>query len=146
MSKKVEQPENEKLQGQIAELTNDLQRTRADFENFRKQTEAQRTQAMTVAREETVRKVLPLLDNMELAIKAHAELKPLEGTMKKVLEELRLAKIETGEGTEFNPDLHEAVTMEEGEGEHEVVSETLRPGYTYEGRVLRPAMVQVKRA
>lgn len=147
MSKKVVQDEqgSEEVLAQVAELTNDLQRTRADFENYRKQVESQRAAAMAAARAETVRKVLPLLDNIDLAIQAHEELKPLEGSLAKVLSELALAKIETGEGTEFNPDLHEAVTMEEGEGEKEVIAETLRPGYMYGEEVLRPAMVKVKR-
>lgn len=141
MSKKVE----EDLQAQIAELTNDLQRTRADFENYRKQVEAQRVQAMDAARYGTVMKLLPLLDNLDLAIKAHEELAPLEKSLEKTLQELRLEKMDTEVGVEFNPDLHEAVTMEDGEGEKEVVAETLRPGYLYEGQVLRAAMVKVKR-
>ena len=58
--------------------------------------------------------------------------------------ELGLKKIPSGIGTEFNPDLHDAV-MVEGDGEKEVVAETLRPGYYYETEVLRPAMVKVKK-
>ncbi|MBR2830769.1 nucleotide exchange factor GrpE, partial [Candidatus Saccharibacteria bacterium] len=65
-------------------------------------------------------------------------------TFLKTLKELKLSKIESGEGTEFNPDVHEAV-MAEGDGEKEVVAETLRPGYLYDGEVLRPAMVKVNR-
>ena len=55
-----------------------------------------------------------------------------------------MAKIASEEGVEFNPDLHDAV-MVEGDGEKEVVAETLRPGYYYEQDVLRPAMVKVKK-
>lgn len=157
MNKKVEQSQEtektsvndsklEEFNAKIAELTNDLQRTRADFENFRKQTEAQKLQAMNTARYATVLKVLPLLDNLDLAIKAHAELKPLEKTLEKTLSELRLEKIKTDPGTEFNPDFHEAVMMEDGDGEKEVIAETLRPGYLYEGQVLRASMVKVKKS
>ena len=148
MSKKVEQ-ENQKitkLESQIAELTNDLQRTRADFENYRKQVEAQKLQAMDAARYATILKVLPLLDNLDLAIHAHEELQPLEKSLEKTLSELKLEKINTAPGTEFNPDFHEAVTMTEGDGDKEVVAETLRPGYLYEGQVLRAAMVKVTHA
>ena len=53
-------------------------------------------------------------------------------------------KIDSNETTEFNPDLHDAI-MVEGEGEKEVISETLRPGYYYQKEVLRPAMVKVRR-
>ena len=129
---------------QLDELTNDLQRTRADFENFRKQIEAQKENERKATRLATVYKVLPLLDDLDRAIATYAELKPLEKSLEKTLSELELSKIPSGEGVEFNPDLHEAV-MAEGEGEKEVVAETLRPGYFYEKEVLRPAMVKVKR-
>lgn len=131
---------------QIAELTNDLQRTRADFENFRKQVESQREQAMALSANATVMKLLPLLDDISLAIVAHPELQPLEKTLSKTLAELNLTPIDSTPGTDFNPDLHEAVTMEDGDGEREVIIETLRPGYLYNGQTLRAAMVKVGRA
>ncbi|MCR5700316.1 MAG: nucleotide exchange factor GrpE [Candidatus Saccharibacteria bacterium] len=134
-------PETE---AKIAELTADLQRTRADFENFRKQIELQKTQEKKAVKFATISKVLPLLDDLDRAIDSYAELKPLEKSLAKTLKELELAKIASKEGAEFNPDIHDAV-MAEGEGEQEVVAETLRPGYYYEGEVLRPAMVKVKR-
>ncbi|MBO4813122.1 nucleotide exchange factor GrpE [Candidatus Saccharibacteria bacterium] len=131
-------------EAKIAELTSDLQRTRADFENFRKQVEAQKLAEKKSARFATVCKVLPLLDDIERALTTYEELKPLEGVLNKTLKELDLARIPSGENIEFNPDMHDAV-MVEGEGEKEVVAETLRPGYYYEGEVLRPAMVKVKK-
>lgn len=139
----IEQP-NE-FEAKITELTNDLQRTRADFENYRKQTEIQKENEKKSTRLATVFKVLPLLDDIERAINTYEELKPLEKSLEKTLKDLSLAKIDSNPGTEFNPDLHDAV-MVEGEGEKEIVSETLRPGYYYENEVLRPAMVKVKRA
>lgn len=128
----------------ITELTNDLQRTRADFENYRKQIDAQKSQATAFAKYETVKKFLPLLDDLDRAISATPELKPLEKNLEKTLNELKLQKINTAPGTEFNPDLHDAVMMEDSEGEKEVVAETLRAGYIYDGNVIRPAMVKVK--
>lgn len=128
----------------IVELTNDLQRTRADFENFRKQVEAQKENERKVTQLATVYKVLPLLDDLDRAIGAYAELKPLEKSLSKTLGELQLVKIASEDGVEFNPDLHDAV-MVEGDGEKEVIAETLRPGYYYGGEVLRPAMVKVKK-
>ena len=132
------------VEGQVAELTADLQRTRADFENFRKQVELQKAGERKAAKYGTVMKLLPLLDDLERAIASYAELKPLEKSLGKTLQELDLKKIASDEGVEFNPDLHDAV-MVEGEGEKEVIGETLRPGYYYEGEVLRPAMVKVKK-
>ena len=136
--------EENKLETRIQELTNDLQRTRADFENYRKQIEMQKMAEKKLVRNATVAKILPLVDDMDRAITSYAELKPLEGTLVKTMKELGLSKIEAGAGVEFNPDLHEAV-MAEGEGEKEEISEVLRPGYYYEGEVLRPAMVKVKK-
>lgn len=128
----------------LVELTNDLQRTRADFENFRKQVEAQKENAKKMAQLATVYKILPLLDDLDRAISSYKELAPLAKSLEKTLKELKLVKIASGEGAEFNPDLHDAV-MVEGDGEKEVIAETLRPGYYYEGEILRPAMVRVKK-
>ncbi|MBQ3465274.1 nucleotide exchange factor GrpE [Candidatus Saccharibacteria bacterium] len=128
----------------VAELTADLQRTRADFENFRKQVEIQKENEKKSVKLATVYKVLPLLDDLERAFLSYEELKPLNKSLDKTLAELGLARIDSSEGVEFNPDLHEAV-MVEGDGEKEVISETLRPGYYYEKEVIRPAMVKVKR-
>ncbi len=131
---------------QLAELTNDLQRTRADFENYRKQVEAQRLQAMSVAKYATVEKFLPLLDDIERAITAYPkQLSPLGKSFDKTLKSLNLEKINSEVGVEFNPDFHEAVSVEDEGGEQEVIAETLRPGYLYDGNVVRAAMVKVKK-
>ena len=133
---------DEKVNEQIAELTADLQRTRADFENYRKQTEAAMARAAETAEAKTVGKVLPVIDDVALAIKAQPEvLGPVAKTLEKAMKELGLEKISI-EG-EFDPEQHEAV-MTEGEGENEKMEE-LRAGYKYQGRVIRPAMVKVVR-
>ncbi|MBR3233750.1 nucleotide exchange factor GrpE [Candidatus Saccharibacteria bacterium] len=131
---------------QITELTNDLQRTRADFENYRKQMDVQRSQAVEYAKQDTVKQFLPLLDDLDRAITATPELAPLMKNLEKTVKELGLTKINSEPGTDFNPDLHDAVMMEDGEGEKEVIAETLRAGYLYNDAVLRPAMVKVKNA
>lgn len=141
VEKKTEENENE---AKIVELTNDLQRVRADFENYRKQVEVQREAAKNSSKLATVYKLLPLLDDIKRAVLAYKELEPLKKSLEKSLTELGLTEIDSSEGVEFNPDLFEAV-MVEGEGEKEVVAETLRPGYYYEKEVLRPAMVKVKK-
>lgn len=128
-----------------AELLNDLQRTRADFENYRKQVESQKSLAMSAAKYSTVEKFLPLVDDFERALSAYPEqLAPLRKNLDKTLSVLGLERIDSNPGTEFNPDLHEAVSVENDEGDVEVVAETLRPGYTYDGSVIRAAMVKVK--
>lgn len=137
-------PETDANLTKIAELTNDLQRTRADFENFRKQVDLQKSQAMSVARYDTVKKFLPLLDDIDRAIAAYPDqLKPLEKNLAKLLQSLSLQKISSEPGVEFNPDYHDAVSVSDEGGDTEVILETLRPGYLYDGTVLRPAMVKV---
>ncbi|MBQ1540223.1 nucleotide exchange factor GrpE [Candidatus Saccharibacteria bacterium] len=131
-------------EAKIAELTNDLQRTRADFENFRKQVDIQKENEKKAVRLATVYKMLPLLDDIDRAISNYNELLPLQKSLEKSLHELGLSKIDSREGAEFNPDLHNAV-MVEGDGEKEVIAETMRPGYYYDGEVLREAMVKVKK-
>lgn len=134
-----------KLARQNSELIGDLQRTRADFENFRKQVELQREQAKTIAKHATISKVLPLIDDMSRAIKAHPDLlAPVQKTLDKTLKALSLTPIDSNPGTVFNPEFHNAITMEEGDGDKEVIAEELIPGYLYEGEVLRAAMVRVK--
>ena len=140
--KKTEKNDNKA--DKLAELTADLQRTRADFENFRKQVEIQKENERKAAKFATVIKMLPLLDDLERAIATYKELEPLGKSLDKTMGELGLSRIDSSEGVEFNPDMFEAV-MVEGEGEKEVIAETLRPGYYYEEEVLRPAMVKVKR-
>lgn len=142
MSKKP-QEDLKKIEDEKAELVADLQRTRADFENFRKQIEVQKENERRSVKLATVMKFLPLLDDLDRAIATYPELLPLKKSLEKSLKDLELARIPSEAGAEFNPDLHEAV-MTEGEGEIQVIAETLRPGYYYGSEVLRPAMVKVK--
>lgn len=142
----AEPSEVDQLQAQIKELTNDLQRTRADFENFRKQVEAQKAMVAATSKDTTVMKFLPLVDDFSRALQTYPEqLAPLAKSFYKTLESLDLAVINSEPGIEFDPDFHEAVSVEDGDGETEVIAETLRPGYVYDGDVIRPAMVKVKR-
>ncbi len=145
MKKNEKKSATNELEMKISELTNDLQRTRADFENYRKQVEVQRENAVKSARFATVMKLLPLIDDIERAMASYSnELSPVSGVLTKTMKELGLSKIDSDKGVEFNPDIHDAV-MVDGEGEKETIDETLRTGYYYQNDVLRPAMVKVKR-
>ncbi|HEY5806215.1 MAG TPA: nucleotide exchange factor GrpE [Candidatus Saccharimonadales bacterium] len=143
----------ETWQKQIDELTEALQRERADATNLRRRYEEQIASLQTLAKASVVRDLLPVIDNFERALKhAPADLsendyiKGIQGIVKqfeKVLEQLGVKKIKTV-GEPFNPHLHEAVSMEEGDGDQEIVSEELQPGYTLGEEVLRHAMVRVR--
>ena len=129
----------------IKELVNDLQRTRADFENFRRQTDVQKEQFGNAVKFATVKKLLPILDDIDRAISANPDtLGPLAKNLEKSIKELGLSRIPAEIGSAFNLDIHDAV-MVEGDGDEEVIGEVLRPGYYFDGVVIRPTMVKVKK-
>ena len=146
----------EDLEQQLGELTLDLQRTRADFENYRKRVEAEKQAAQDLGQTKAIMKLLPVIDTIERAIaNVPAELadnawaKGVAGLNKqldKQLKDLGLEKIDAKPGTLFNPELHQAIQFdEEAEGDKEVIAEELRAGYTLDGVVIRDAMVKVTR-
>lgn len=146
----------EELEQQIEELTVDLQRTRADFENYRKRMEQEKVAARESGQSAAILKLLPVIDNIERAI-AHqpaelADNKWVQGVaalvknLEKSLESLNLKRITATPGTVFNPELHEAIQFDEAaEGETEVIAEELQAGYALGGRPIRHAMVKVTR-
>ena len=143
---KRKNPVDEQQDAKIAELINDLQRTRADFENFRRQNDIQREQDRNYAKLDTVKKILPLIDDFERAIQAQPKvLSALSKNFDKTLKSIGLQKIDSAIGAEFNPDLHEAISVD-GDGDKETIAETLRAGYYYGDEVLRTAMVRVSKS
>ncbi len=120
-----------------------LQHLQADFENYRKRMVKQQTEMSERANETLVQKLLPVLDTIGLA-QAHEPSGSLDQVSTALLEVLKkegLEKMETV-NQPFDPTLHEAVAHEDGEG-GPVVTEEMRSGYKWKGRVLRPAMVKV---
>lgn len=147
---------SDELEQRIAELTSDLQRTRADFENYRKRTELEKTQAREAGRAAAVLKLLPIIDNIERAIthqpKELADNKWAQGvhgltkSLEKSLEQLGLKHIEATPGSLFNPELHEAIQFDEdADGKDEVIAAELQAGYILDDRPIRHAMVKVTR-
>lgn len=144
------------LEHRVEELTADLQRTRADFENYRKRIELEKTAAREAGQASAILKLLPVVDNIERAIayapediKDHKWVNGVTGLAKnleKSLESLHVKRIDATEGAPFDPELHEAVQVdEEATGEEEVIEKELQAGYTYQGRPIRHAMVAVTR-
>jgi molecular chaperone GrpE len=141
------------LQQQIAELTEALQRERADAMNVRRRSDEERAQLGNFYKALIVRELLPAIDNLERALKhvpkdlaTHDFVKGVVATLKqfeKSLSELGVEKIVTV-GAPFDPRYHEAVSMEEGDGTHEVVSDELQAGYKIGDEVIRHAMVKVR--
>ena len=142
------EPEAREVERDLREAA---QRVQADFENYRKRVLREQTAIVERATEGLVGQLLPVLDSFELAlgILGDAEEKVRKGVelvyaeLLGVLERAGLERIET-DGAAFDPNEHEAVLSEEGDGEP-VVAETMRGGYRLKGKVLRPAMVKVAR-
>ena len=151
-----EDKKKDELEQQIAELTVDLQRTRADFENYRKRVEGEKVAAREAGQAAAILKLLPIVDTIERAIHhIPAELvdnKWAQGiagigkNLERSLGALNLQRIEANQGDDFNPDLHEAIQFDEdASGEREVIEEELQAGYLLNGHPIRHSMVKVTR-
>jgi molecular chaperone GrpE len=142
-----------KARAEAESYLDDLRRLQADFENYRKRTLREQTARTASASQALVARLLPVLDNFELAVSAAEQsrdfdrmLKGVEmvlGALREVLEGEGLVKIEA-EGKPFDPERHEAVIAVELEGTAPgTVVGIVRTGYELGGKVLRPAMVKV---
>ena len=142
----------ELLQQQVIELTEALQRERADAMNIRRRNEEQVASLKNVVKAKVIRELLPVIDNFERALKhvppeleGNDYIKGVSGIVKqfeKTLAEMGVERIKTI-GEPFNPRYHEAVQMEDGDGTQEVVSDELQAGYRIGDDVIRHAMVKV---
>lgn len=142
-----------KAQAEAASYLDDLQRLKAEFDNFRKRVLKEQTAIVESAAGGLVARLLLVLDNFELAVAAAEEtrefdkmLKGVEMVFGELKEVMKAEGLETivAKGHEFDPTMHEAALEVPGDDSgRTVVSEILRPGYLFKGRVLRPAMVKV---
>lgn len=140
------------LKTQLAQLTEALQRERADATNIRRRHDNELNNLRTAVKANLVRELLPVIDNLERALKHvpkdlvdNPYIKGIEAVVKQfdqILKSLNVERIKTV-GEVFDPRYHEAVSLEEGSGTKEVVSEELQAGYTVNGEVIRHAIVKV---
>ncbi|MCU1380318.1 MAG: grpE [Acidimicrobiales bacterium] len=120
------------------------QAKQAEFENFRKRMMKQQTEEVARAASKLVIALLPVLDAFDYGV-AHGDesLAPMRAQLLGALEREGLARLDpTGEA--FDPNEHEAVAHEPGDGGEPVVAESLRAGYRWQGHLLRPVMVRVR--
>jgi molecular chaperone GrpE len=134
------------------------QRLQADFENYKKRMLREQTNAIEHANARLLEQLLPALESFELAAKsiesagasAGADVEALRGGVLAAIRQLEDVVAKAGlepidaTGQPFDPNEHEAVMQDDGDGEP-VVAQVLRTGYRLKGRVLRPAMVRVTR-
>jgi molecular chaperone GrpE len=143
----------EQLAAENAQLTEALQRERADAVNLRRRHDEQVASLRTAVKASVVKDLLPIVDNFERSLKhvpadlqSNDYIKGIEGIVKqfeKTLADLGVERIKTV-GEPFDPLLHEAVSMEDGDGDQEIVSEELQAGYRIGDDIIRHAMVRVK--
>jgi molecular chaperone GrpE len=143
------------LQEQVAKAKDNWIRTAADFENFKRRAAREKTEAMQFVNIALVQKLLPVLDNFEMAQaaanSAHAhKLASLQAGVAMVQQQLKSILAETGleeidaNGKPFDPTLHEAVSqLETAEAPEGQIVQQIRKGYKLRDRLLRPASVVV---
>ena len=143
----------DKKDEKIEELTDRVRRQMAEFDNFRKRTEKEKTQMFETGAKSIVEKILPVVDNFERGLAAVTEeekgtpfvegMEKIYKQMMTVLEEAGVKPIEAV-GQEFDPNLHNAVMhVEDEEFGENIIAEEFQKGYTYRDSVVRHRMVKV---
>lgn len=152
--KKNKKPDKkDKQQEKIEELEDRVRRQMAEFENFRKRTEKEKTAMFETGAKSVIEKILPVVDNFERGLASVAEdekdnpfSEGMHMVYKQLLGELEKLEVKPIEavGKEFNPDFHNAVMQVESEEyESGIVAQELQKGYTYRDTVVRHSMVAV---
>ena len=143
----------DKKDEKIEELTDRVRRQMAEFDNFRKRTEKEKTQMFETGAKSIVEKILPVVDNFERGLAAVTEeekgtpfvegMEKIYKQMMTMLEEAGVKPIEAV-GQEFDPNLHNAVMhIEDDEFGENIIAEEFQKGYTYRDSVVRHSMVKV---
>lgn len=146
----VSELEESKLKAE--EYYNHMQRLKAEFDNYRKRTQKEKEEIAKYGSERIIVSLLPVLDNLERAIESTQANKDFQAFSQgvemilrqftKVLEDEGLSPIETV-GTEFNPNLHEALLKESSDKEENIILAELQRGYYLKDKVIRPSQVKV---
>jgi molecular chaperone GrpE len=142
--------EKDKMEQQIEDLTDRLKRSMAEFDNFRKRTEKEKSSMYIIGARDIVEKILPVVDNFERGLAQAPEGDAFADGMKMIYKQLMTSLDEMGVkaieavGKEFDPNFHNAVMHvdDESVGDNMVVEE-LQKGYTYKDFVVRHSMVKV---
>ncbi len=144
-SDKAEKEINE-LKAKLAEADDKFLRLAAEYDNYRKRTAKEKSEAYTDAYCDAVKTILPLADSLDKALEFTPDdegIKALSKLFSDILSKIGVSEIES-DGKEFNPNLHNAIMHEDDEtmGEN-LVSQTFQKGYTLGEKVIRHAMVKV---
>jgi molecular chaperone GrpE len=152
-----------KLTQKIKELEDGWKRTQADFDNYRKRTEEQRLDIIELSKADFMTKITPVLDNFRRAFSHIPHNKPattyevvfnryisgvkqIEKQLEDILKDEGLEKIDASSGTKFDHNLHEAISFEINDKiPADTIIDELESGWTYRGRVIKPAKVRVSK-
>ena len=142
--------ERDNLLAERADLQERLVRRQAEFDNFRRRAERERTEVVDYANSENARALLPVIDDFERALKVESSDKEYARGMELIyqrlfdsLKKLGVEPVETA-GQIFDPHVHHAVEMvETSEHEDHAILDEYQRGYNFKGKLLRPAMVKV---
>lgn len=142
--------ERDRLTDEKNDLTDRLLRRQAEFDNFRRRAERERAEVLEYAHAESLRAILPILDDFERALKLETAdreyARGMELIYQRLLDSLKKLGLEpiSAKGQKFDPHIHHAVDMvESDEIEDHTILDEFQQGYNYRGRLLRPAMVKV---
>jgi molecular chaperone GrpE len=142
--------ERDRLIEEKNDLLDRLLRRQAEFDNFRRRAEREKSEVLEYAGAESVSAILPILDDFERALKVECTGKEyargMEMIYQRLSEALKKLGLEpiTAKGQKFDPHFHHAVEMvETGDVEDHTVLDEYQQGYKFRGRLLRPAMVKV---
>ena len=151
--KKLFGKKKDKKDEKIEELTDKLTRQMAEFDNFRKRTEKEKSQMYEVGAKDIIEKILPVVDNFERGLGSVPEEEknaPFVEGMEKIYKQLMTTLESVGVkpieavGQEFNPDFHNAVMhVEDDELGENIIAEEFQKGYMYRESVVRHSMVKV---
>ncbi|WP_160143064.1 nucleotide exchange factor GrpE [Halanaerobium hydrogeniformans] len=141
----------EELDAEVDDLLSRLQRLQADFVNYRKRSQREKSEMTIQGKIELASSLLPVFDNFERALKAEDGDSEFYNGVKMIYQQFLKAFSDEGieeieaEGEEFNPEFHEAIMKVDAEGDldKEIVIDVMQKGFMIEGRVIRPAMVRV---
>lgn len=151
--RKFRDKKQDALKEKVEELEDRVKRQMAEFENFRKRTEKEKTAMFETGAKSVIEKILPVVDNFERGLAAIPEgdkgspfAEGMEMIYKQLITELEKMDVKPipAVGEEFNPDFHNAVMqVESGEYESGIIAQELQKGYTYRDSVVRHSMVAV---
>ncbi len=147
MTDKNEKPEEKAEEKKVEELTDSLKRIQAEFENYKKRVAKENSEFIRCASADLIKKLLPVLDSFEQAIKNRESKEFVKGVelifaqLSSVLADAGLRKIDC-EGKCFDPFCHEVLLQEESDKDG-IVLEELQKGYAISGNVLRTSKVKI---